>query len=160
MGGSSMKMDRALDIIESRDDTDKLGYMVSFEWRKNGFLIGDHFPEKNAGEKLIKDEETAWTLAQKFSRKMIDEVVNVYVIDSKFRPVKGYREKILNKYPATHNHPTHRCKDGGECGAGGYCHDCPLLFHGHVHDGIYWPGTNGYCPKCGKKLKEHHYEIL
>jgi hypothetical protein len=92
-----MKFQEALDIIKKSEEPKK-GYMVSFETRKGGCLHSDHFPEKRAGEKLIETEEEAWRLAERFSRATGNEVVNIYVTDETYSPVKGYKSKILKPY--------------------------------------------------------------
>lgn len=89
-----MKFKEALDIINIKEK----GYMVSFEVRKNGVLGSDYFPDKHANELLIPTEEEAWNLAERFANATGSEVVNLYVIDHTFSPVKGYTNKILKKY--------------------------------------------------------------
>lgn len=86
-----MKMSKALEIIESKPN----GYMVSFEHAGDGFLRSDHFPELWDGEKLIETEEEAWELARKFAAKTTGKCVNIYVIDSKFRPVANFKDKEI-----------------------------------------------------------------
>jgi len=83
-----MKMDDALEIIKG-------GFMVSFEHAGDGFLRSDHFPDKHGNEELIKTEEKAWELARQFAEKTFGKCVNVYVIKSDFRPVDGYKEKMI-----------------------------------------------------------------
>ena len=91
-----MKMKEALKMI---DDNKKIeiGFMILFEKRENGVLIADYFPDKRAGEPLLKTEEIAWKLANDFA-KVSDYYVNIYVADSSFSPVKDYNKKKLNKY--------------------------------------------------------------
>jgi hypothetical protein len=84
-----MKFQEALDIINKKEK----GYMVSFEVRERGVLRSDHFPDKHAGELLIPTEEEAWILAEKFANSTGSDVVNIYVIDNTFSPVKGYDKK-------------------------------------------------------------------
>lgn len=89
-----MKMKEALDFIEGKDND---GFMVAFERKKgNALLMSDHFPDKHAGEPLIKTEEEAWELAAKFAEAMKGKVVNVYVIKSDFCPAHNYREKYIH----------------------------------------------------------------
>ena len=78
---------------------DLSGYMVSFENRSGGFYAG-HFPDKHAGEPLIKTEIEAWDLAERFANATGDDYVNIYVINQTFHPVKNYKNRILKKYPS------------------------------------------------------------
>ena len=89
-----MKFQEALDIINVKEN----GYMVSFEVRERGVLRSDHFPDKHANELLIPTEEEAWNLAERFAKATGSEVVNIYVIDHAFSPVKGYTNKKLKTY--------------------------------------------------------------
>lgn len=89
-----MKYEEALEIINKKER----GFMVSFEVRERSILKSDHFPDKHAGEPLIPTEEEAWELAEKFARATGDEVVNIYVVDHTFSPVKGYLSKKLKEY--------------------------------------------------------------
>ncbi len=88
-----MKMSKALKIIEEGIEPE--GFMVHFEWKKDGFLRSDYFPDKHAGEILIKTEKEAWILAREFSKKTKGKSVNLYVIDQTFHPVSGYRSKYI-----------------------------------------------------------------
>lgn len=85
-------MNEALEIIINENQQ---GFMVSFERCGDGFLRGDYFPDKHAGEKLIFTEEEAWELAVKFANKMKGKAVNIYVTGSNFVPVSGYELKII-----------------------------------------------------------------
>ncbi len=89
-----MKYEEALEIIENKEK----GFMVSFEKRKGGLLISDYFPDKHDGEDLIKTEEEAWDLAERFSKATGDDIVNIYVIDHTFSPVSGYSNKKLKTH--------------------------------------------------------------
>lgn len=92
-----MKLDEAMDIIE----TSESGYMVHFEERNGGILKSDHFPDKHAGEELIKTLDGAWELAERFAKACVKnkfDIVNVYVIDHTFSPVAGYDDKKLNRH--------------------------------------------------------------
>lgn len=86
-----MKMKSALDIIYRN----RGGYMVSFEWLEGKLLRGDYFPEKHSGEHLIATQEEAWELATNFANKTIGDVVNVRVVDSRFRSVEGFRCRLI-----------------------------------------------------------------
>lgn len=89
-----MKLKEAMNIIETSEN----GYMVSFEKHEGGLLKSDHFPDKHAGEELIKTEAEAWTLARRFASAVSSvDYVNIYVIDKNFCPVDGYNEKKLNR---------------------------------------------------------------
>ena len=89
-----MKFQEALDIINGNEK----GYMVSFEVRENSVLRSDHFPDKHANESLIPTLKEAWDLAERFANTTGSEVVNIYVIDHTFSPVKGYANKKLKSY--------------------------------------------------------------
>jgi hypothetical protein len=86
-----MKMKEAEQIINGEIE----GFMVSFEWKEGGILRSDYFPEKHAGEPLIKTEKEAWMLASEFARKTRGKVVSLYVVDSSFKPVANYRLKYI-----------------------------------------------------------------
>ena len=91
-----MKYEKAMAIINTKRQPK--GYMVSFEKVNGGILASDHFPDKHAGEPLIKTESEAWTLAQKFANATEpEEYVNIYVIDDNFNPVNKYFEKTKIK---------------------------------------------------------------
>lgn len=87
-----MKFQDAIDIIDTMPET---GFMVSFERVNNGMLLSDHFPDKHAGEPLIKTKVLAWGLANKFAEKTYDKCVNIYVTNADFTPVEGYRDKMI-----------------------------------------------------------------
>lgn len=87
-----MKIHEAMEIIEGKA---KMGYMVGFERAIGGMLITDRFPEKDSGETLIETEALAWELAEKFALKTKGKCVNIYVIDSTYHPVVGYKEKMI-----------------------------------------------------------------
>ena len=85
-----MKMQDALDIIEKKEK----GFMVHFEKREGHLLKSDYFPDKHAGEELISTEDEAWELAVKFAKSTSPaEIINIYVIDNNFNPVKDYTLK-------------------------------------------------------------------
>ena len=88
-----MKLQEALNIIENKSG----GYMVSFEVQEGGTYRSDHFPDKHAGEDLIKTEEGAWELARKFADATGQLIGNIYVIGDDFVPVEGYSDKKLKK---------------------------------------------------------------
>ena len=73
------------------------GYMVSYEVHEGGCLHSRHFPDKHAGEPLIRYETDAWELAEYLANNAKQKIVNVYVINHEFRPTK-YPKKF-NKYP-------------------------------------------------------------
>jgi len=99
-----MKMSQALRIIKSNEKkiskrkSGKEGYMVSFEEVRGSILASGHFPDKHAGEKLIKTEDEAWNLAKRFADASGPNYVNIYVIGKDFCPVAGYDKKELKKY--------------------------------------------------------------
>ena len=86
-----MKILEAMKIIGGK----KLGFMVSFEWKEGCIVRSDHFPDKRAGEKLLATEEEAWALAKMFAKKTKGKVVNIYVIDENFCPIKNYKDKMI-----------------------------------------------------------------
>lgn len=90
-----MKFEEALKIINRKRK--KEGYMVSFEVKEKGTLRSDHFPDKHAGEPLIKTESEAWLLAAAFAVSSDDNICNIYVVDSDFSPVKNYDSKKLKR---------------------------------------------------------------
>lgn len=87
-----MKMKEAQAIIDAPYAT---GYMVSFEHLDGLGLRSDHFPDKHAGEPLIETKIEAWSLADRFARKTVGRCVNIYVIDSNFNPVPGYKRLMI-----------------------------------------------------------------
>ena len=87
-----MRMEDALKIINKEENE---GYMVTFEWIEGGILRSDHFPDKHAGETLIKTEGEAWEMAVRFAYQTKGRTCNVYVIDSSFGPVGGYKEREI-----------------------------------------------------------------
>lgn len=89
-----MKINEAMKIINYDPNH---GFMVSFEKIEGPFLRSDHFPDKHAGEELIPTEQEAWNLAAQFARKMSGQVVNVYVVNADFQPVRDYRNKMYLK---------------------------------------------------------------
>ena len=90
-----MKMKDAMDMIERNKKEKVEGFMVSFEWARKGMLHSDHFPDRHAGEELIKTEEEAWALAHEFAKGTFGNAVNIYVVGSDFVPVDGYEEKKI-----------------------------------------------------------------
>ena len=75
-------------------------YRVTFERRERGLLVSDHFPERD--EKGYESEHEAWGAALRFSRVDPLKYVNIYVINAKdWRPVGGYRDKMLNPIVTT-----------------------------------------------------------
>lgn len=89
-----MKFQEALDIIDSKEK----GFMVSFDVIEGSVLRSDNFPDKHDGEPLIPSEYEAWDLAKKFAAATPDKIVNIYVIDESFSPVKDYNKKELKRY--------------------------------------------------------------
>ena len=90
-----MKISEAMSIIIS-DVNESVGFMVSFEHRYGAFLRGDNFPDKRAGEPLIKTENEAWSLSRKFAAKTVGQCVNIYVVDHNYRPVKWYEKLVID----------------------------------------------------------------
>lgn len=86
-----MKYQDAIDLI-NKDDS---GYMVHFEWIECQILRGDYFPDKHAGEDLIKSMDDAWDLAKKFAAKTKGKTCNIYVVDQDFKPVVNYKTHLI-----------------------------------------------------------------
>ena len=98
-----MKTKDALDIIKKIETkpkfkSNKKGFMISFEVIEGHTLRSDHFPDKHANQKLISTEEEAWNLGKRFASATDNTIVNIYVIDESFNPVKDYSFKILKHY--------------------------------------------------------------
>ncbi len=93
-----MKMSEAVEIMGiERDITSMKGYMVCFtKFCDNKMIHVDHFPEPLSGETLISTEKEAWDLAKKFAEATVGTYYNIYVIDSKFKPVRRYSERMMN----------------------------------------------------------------
>lgn len=80
----------AMKIIENHER----GYMVHFEVIEGSTKRSDYFPDKHNGEGLIKDEEAAWELAERFYKATNHkEIINIYVIDNHYSPVDGMEER-------------------------------------------------------------------
>jgi hypothetical protein len=76
----------------------KQGYCVHFEVVDGSFFRADSFPNTDAGEPPFASESEAWEMASRFARS--SKSVNIYVVNSHdSRPVSGYRERKLNRYP-------------------------------------------------------------
>ncbi len=86
-----MKMQAVLDIIHNKPK----GFMVDFDWLEGGGWRGDHFPDKHAGEPLIPTEDGAWELAERFARATEGKTCHIYVVDSDFCPVPGYKSREI-----------------------------------------------------------------
>jgi len=78
-----MKLEVALQIIKGKDK----GYMVRFLRKENKMYTVDTFPDKFAGEELIKTEKEAITLATKFSEETKGVFFNIYVVNYNFQAV-------------------------------------------------------------------------
>jgi len=74
------------------------GFRVAFEKRERGMLGSDYFPERD--EPLIQIEAEAWEWAGRFAAKAPPEYVNIYVVDHQYRPVDGYRCRLMRRYPS------------------------------------------------------------
>ncbi len=75
------------------------GYRVKWEWAGDGFLTGEHCPERD--EPCFTSEEEAWTMAARIAttfRETTRRAVNVYVTAENWTPVPGYRERMLNRH--------------------------------------------------------------
>lgn len=69
------------------------GYRVSFEWRRNGMLYSEHFPERD--EFPFCSEGVAWNFAEKFAKANPD-AVNIRVVDLRWRTTSV---RILREHP-------------------------------------------------------------
>lgn len=78
-----MKMVEAFAVMYGSND----GFMVSFEWIEGSILRSDHFPDKSAGEELIKTKDEAWGFANMFALKTFNRAVNIHVIDVNFSSI-------------------------------------------------------------------------
>jgi hypothetical protein len=99
-----MKMKEAMALIkksekeksekEKKKAKELQGFMVHFEKKEGHILASGYFPDKHAGEKLIKTEDEAWELASRFAKATSpNEYVNIYVVDNQWRPVGHYTTK-------------------------------------------------------------------
>ena len=89
-----MKLSDAMKLIELNEK----GYMVIFEVKEGSVLKSDHFPDTESGENLIKSEDEAWSLAERFAKATDENICNIYVTDQSYSPVRGYDKKKLKKY--------------------------------------------------------------
>ena len=89
-----MKTEQLIAWEESRAQT---AFRVSFEQRVNGMLVSDHIPDRE--EAAMGTLEAAWALAERINRSAPDTIVNIYVVDGLWRPVPGYRNRMLRKHP-------------------------------------------------------------
>lgn len=70
------------------------GYVVSFEWLRNGCLHSDYFPDKD--EDSIDTEYEAWDLARKFADMTRGRCVNINVRRrDTFLPASGDESKTI-----------------------------------------------------------------
>jgi len=92
-----MKYKVALKIIEEKEYSG--GYIVDFIWVETEGNIrktwADHFPDKDAGEKLIPTEEEAWELAKRFAAGTVGECIDIGVVREDFTPVEGCLDKMI-----------------------------------------------------------------
>jgi hypothetical protein len=96
-----MRKHEVEEIIAGMEPRATRGNRISFEWFDGRFLKGDYFPERD--EALLPNEETAWAWAKAFAeatqnydeRTAKGRPVNIYVIDAEYKPVAGYRERML-----------------------------------------------------------------
>lgn len=93
-----MRMREAQQIIDDHCNQKNKGYMVHFENRHKGILSSDYFPDKHDDEELIETEELAWDLANQFHEATTKSIVNIYVVDENWVPVKNYDIKTLRRY--------------------------------------------------------------
>ena len=84
-----------------RKDPDCQKNRMRVSWfllKKEWVVFSHHFPDKHGGEPLIKTEEEAWRLANRFASATGNDIVNIYVVDSQWSPVKDYNLKRIRKY--------------------------------------------------------------
>jgi hypothetical protein len=86
-----MRMHEALNIILGVNEP--VGYYVRFERADKGMLYTEYFPEKY--EDPIRSEEEAWALAARFAAATRGRCINIFVVDTKWYPVPGYRERTI-----------------------------------------------------------------
>ena len=86
-----MKMSEVLAIINERSQ----GFLVSFERKQGCILAHDYFPDRSAGDSLIKTEKEAWRWARDFAKKTKGRFINIYVVDHNYIPVPSYKEKMI-----------------------------------------------------------------
>jgi len=93
-----MEYKAVLKIMKHKNKKEKKieGFMVHFEWVSGSIRTGDWFPSKHQGEKLIKTEEMAWKLANRFAEATSSDIIrNIYVVNQDFIPVPGFVSKTL-----------------------------------------------------------------
>lgn len=100
--GVGMKMREAMAIMESVPE----GFMVGAMRIDGCMLVSAHFPDKHSYEPLIPTENEAWDLAARFATATRGKYVDIYVVDHEFRPVDGYRDRMMNKAIELKNHIT------------------------------------------------------
>lgn len=92
-----MNFSDAIKIIGEDVPEKPPGYRVHFERKEGNILVSDYFPE--VGEPLLRTEEHAWRLAEAFAESTVahrtPRCVNIYVVDSQFSPVPGYKSKFI-----------------------------------------------------------------
>jgi len=106
-----MNMKKAMAIIKASEKREKegkkkgpKGFMVHYEEISTGggILTSKHFPDKHAGEKLIKTEKEAWELAKRFAKATDSKrIVNIYITNQNFSPVGGYSDKTIRRLKNT-----------------------------------------------------------
>lgn len=70
------------------------GYRVHFEEKDGKILTSGCFPDRN--EPALPTEEIAWAYARAFANKhTYGRFINIYIVDRQWRPVDGYREKMI-----------------------------------------------------------------
>jgi len=85
-------------ISEAKKKKEPQGFMVHFEKKEGHTLASGYFPDKHAGEKLIKTEDEAWELAGKFAKATDScEYINIYVVNNNWRPVDHYQTKAIRR---------------------------------------------------------------
>jgi hypothetical protein len=70
-------------------------YLIHFSRRAAGGFVGDYVP----ADMPFSTESEAWTFARKFAQATKETYFNIYVVDHHYKPVVGYREKMLNIIP-------------------------------------------------------------
>ena len=99
-----MKMKEAMALIKKSEKEisakakkkELQGFMVHFEKVEGHILSAGYFPDKHAGEKLIKTEDEAWEMASRFAKATdYKEYINIYVVNNNWRPVAYYATKAI-----------------------------------------------------------------
>ena len=90
-----MKYLEALNMIQGDK---KEGYLIHFEVIENGLLKSDYFPDFRNGEEPISSESEAWKIARQFANSTNSNYVNIYVMNTNFRPACNDWQAVFKKH--------------------------------------------------------------